>query len=120
MHALHEHWMWVAVAATGAVGLWGLGLAVLRRPSGSRFVAAAAIATAVMLIQVSLGLLLYADSGRRDAVESAHVFYGMVVVFTFAFAYLFRQQVRRRPALVTGVLLLFVMLLGLRAWAVAG
>ena len=120
MHALHEHWMWVAVAATGVAGLWGVGLAALRRAPGGRFIAAAATAAATMLIQVSLGLLLYADAARREAVSSVHVFYGMVVVFTFAFAYLFRQQVRRRPALVTGVLLLFVMLLGLRAWAVAG
>jgi hypothetical protein len=45
------------------------------------------------------------------------VFYGIVIVMTFSIAYVYRAQLARRPALAYGILLLFVMGLGLRAWS---
>lgn len=45
------------------------------------------------------------------------LFYGIVIVFTFAFAYIYRIQLECRPELGYGLLLLFIMGLGLRAWA---
>ena len=44
-----------------------------------------------------------------------HTFYGVVIAASFAVAYAYRAQIRTRPALGYGVLLLFVMGLGLRA-----
>ena len=46
-----------------------------------------------------------------------HVFYGVVIAVTFALAYVYRAQLDRRPMLAYGLLLLFVMGLGLRAWS---
>jgi hypothetical protein len=43
-----------------------------------------------------------------------HVFYGVVIAVTFAFAYIYRAQFRKRPALYYGLLLLFTMGLGIR------
>ncbi len=120
MRDLHAAWFYVAVAATGLAGLWGLVLAAVRRRPGRSFTVAAWVAAAAMLAQVGMGLALYADEAWREAVPGFHVFYGMVILFVFAFAYIFRVQVERRPALVWGVLLLFVMGLGLRAWSIAG
>lgn len=114
---LHGSWFWVATAATGTVGLWGLALHVLRRPVGSAFAWGRAIAIVAMLIQVGLGLILYARDMRPDAF---HVFYGFVILFTFSFAYIYRPTLARRPALAYGLLLLFVMGLGLRAYANVG
>ena len=109
----HQNWFYVAVIATGVVGLWGIGLAVRRRPPGRAFGIATGIAIAVMLVQVVAGVVLYA-SGERPA--TFHVFYGVVIAITFAIAYVYRAQLAKRPALAYGILLLFVMGLGIRAW----
>ena len=71
-----------------------------------------------MLLQVAFGLILL-QQGEEPG-DDFHVFYGVVIVVTFVFAYIFRAQITRRPALTWGLLLLFVMGLGLRAWANAG
>jgi hypothetical protein len=110
----HENWFFVAVLATGIVGLWGVGLAILRKVPNRAFGTATAIAVAVMLIQVVSGVILYA-SGRRPG-DGFHVFYGVVIAITFAIAYVYRAQLAKRPALSYGLLLLFVMGLGIRAW----
>jgi CHASE2 domain-containing sensor protein len=120
MRDLHAAWFFVAVFSTGAVGLWGIALAALRRSPGRSFLLAARIASAAMLLQVAMGLALYADEVLRDQVPAFHVFYGMVILFTFAFAYIFRVHLERRPAVIWGVVLLFVMGLGVRAWMIAG
>ena len=116
--AAHEGWFWVAVVTNGIVGLWGVGLAMRRREPGRSFGVGRAMAIVAMLIQVGLGLLLYAQDLRPDSI---HIFYGFVILFTFSFAYIYRAQLGRRPALSYGLLLLFTMGLGFRAWAnVAG
>lgn len=115
MRSLHETWFWVAVITTGLAGLWGVGLAVTRRPVGRAFRWGTGVAVVAMLVQVAFGLVLYAQ-GWRPANEF-HVFYGFVILFAFTFVYIYRIQYERRPALMWGLTLLFVMGLGLRAWA---
>jgi len=80
--------------------LWGRGIAIV-----------------AMLIQVGLGLILYARDFRPG---TFHVFYGFVILFTFSFAYIYRPTLAKRPALSYGLLLLFTMGLGLRAYANVG
>ena len=115
MRALHGNWFYVAVASTGVAGLWGLGLVALKRPVTRVFNWATGVAIVAMLIQVGLGLAVY-QQGYRPA-NDFHIFYGFVILFTFTFAYVYRMQMRKRPALSWGLLLLFVMGLGLRAWS---
>jgi hypothetical protein len=119
MRDLHAAWFCAAVISTGVVGLWGAALTVLRRRPGRAFLLAVSIASLAMLAQVAMGLILYADEALRARVPGLHVFYGMVILFVFAFAYIFRVQVARHPGLAWSVLLLFVMGLGLRAWMIA-
>ena len=72
-----------------------------------------------MLVQVGLGFAVYGQ-GLRPGSEF-HLFYGFLVLFTFTFAYIFRDKISQRPAVVWGVMLLFTMGLAMRAWAnVAG
>lgn len=115
MRDLHASWFYVAVISTGVVGLWGLGLALLKQRAGPVFRVFAGIATVAMLLQVAFGLITFGQ-GLRPA-DDFHLFYGFVILFTFAFAYIYRAQMDKRPALAWGLLLLFVMGLGLRAWA---
>jgi len=110
----HQNWFYAAVVTTGLVGVWGIGLAVFKKTPNRAFGAATVIAVGVMLIQVVSGVVLYA-SGRRPG-DSFHVFYGVVIAITFAIAYVYRAQLEKRPALSYGLLLLFVMGLGIRAW----
>lgn len=110
----HRTWFWVATYATGAVGAWGLVAGLVRRGPGRFFRHALAVAITVMLIQVAAGVYLYMNEIRPG--DSFHVFYGVVIVITFTLAYLYRSTMARRPALTYGILLLFVMGLGLRAW----
>jgi hypothetical protein len=48
------------------------------------------------------------------------VFYGVLIAVTFSFAYVYRAQLRKRPAYYYGLLLLFAMGLALRAVATVG
>lgn len=99
---------------TGVVGLWGLVLYLSkRRAPAFRYARWAALGA--MGVQVAAGLTLYAQGMR--AANDFHVFYGIVIVATFAIAYVYRSQLDQRPELAYGLLLLFVMGLGLRAWA---
>ena len=111
----HQHWVFVALAATGIVGLWGLGLAVARRTPGRAFAVAVGTAIVAILIQVGAGVALYLWGLRP--LNGFHVFYGIVIVITLSLAYMYRSTMARKPALWYGLLLLFVMGLGFRAWS---
>ncbi len=65
-----------------------------------------------MMFQVVSGLI--AMSADQIESGSIHVFYGIVIAVTFTFAYIYRAQFRNRPTLSYGLLLLFVMGLGIR------
>ena len=115
MRDLHASWFWVAVLSTGVVGLWGLVLASLKRPPGRAFAFGRAGAITAALIQVGLGVILW-QQGLRPG-NNFHVFYGVVTAITLSIAYVSRSAMAKRPALTYGLLLLFVMGLGLRAYA---
>ena len=110
----HQSWFYVAVISCGIVGLWGVVLALFKRAPNRAFAWARGAAITAMLIQVGAGVYLYTQDVRPG--NSFHVFYGVVIVVTFTLAYLYRSTMARRPALTYGLLLLFVMGLGLRAW----
>ena len=111
----HQNWFWVAVVACGVVGAVGLVFALVKRQPPRVFTVAVGVAVAAMLVQVGAGVYLYVNDVRPG--NSFHVFYGVVIVITFTLAYLYRSTMARRPALTYGILLLFVMGLGLRAWS---
>jgi hypothetical protein len=114
----HAHWVYVALATTGIVGLWGLGLAALRRPPGRAFRIAVSAAIVAALVQVAAGVALYVYGLRP--LNGFHVFYGILIAVTLSLAYVYRATLARRPALLYGLLLLFLMGLGFRAWSNVG
>lgn len=102
-----------AIYASAAVGLWASGLAIARRPLPRPFSWAAGAAIVGFVVQVSLGLWMY--RGGFDP-GSMHLFYGVVILFTIAFAYVYRAQFARKPALAWALLMLFLSGLGIRGW----
>ena len=116
---LHVSLSWWAAGFVGLVGLWGLTLAIVRRPPGRLFNQAVGVAVIVMTAQVGLGLVALNLTTTRLP-GSQHIFYGVLVLFTFAFAYIYRGTFRRRAALYIGLLLLFVMGLGIRGISTFG
>jgi len=112
---IHQNWFYVAIATTGIVGLWGLGLAIMKRTPPRAFEWARGVAIGAMLIQVAAGVYLFSNDVKPG--NAFHVFYGVVIVVVLTLAYVYRATMARRPALTYGILLLFVMGLGLRAWA---
>jgi CDP-diglyceride synthetase len=115
VHTFHQYWFYVAIATTGAVGLWGLALALMKRTPPKAFEWARGVAFGVILAQVAAGVYMYSNDVKPG--DPFHVFYGVVIVVTLTLAYVYRATMARKPALTYGVLLLFVMGLGLRAWA---
>lgn len=118
MRTVHELGAWLAIALDGVAGLWGLGLALAGRSIGRAFWVMTGVAITATLAQVCVGVYLVAASGRQGGDQ--HVFYGIVVAFTLAFAYIYRNTMRRRPALAYGLLMLFVMGLALRGVSTFG
>ncbi len=116
---LHTLSGWWVAGVTGLVGLWGLALATMRRPPGRTFHWAVGLVVTAMTGQVILGLAALNLATPREP-GSQHIFYGVLVLFTFAFAYIYRGVFRRRPALYPGLLLLFVMGLGIRGISTFG
>ena len=111
----HQQWFYVAVVSCGMVGAWGLALGLMKRDLNKAFVIARAVAIVAILVQVGAGVVLYSNGIRPG--NSFHVFYGVLIAITLTLAYLYRSTMARKPALAYGILLLFVMGLGLRAWA---
>jgi len=99
------------VGISGLVGLWGVLLA--RRETVPRsFHWAVGVAVVALLAQVVLGVAVMSGDGSDPGDQ--HVFYGVLIAISFAFAYIYRAQFRKRPALYYGLLLLFAMGLGIR------
>lgn len=118
MRMLHEVVGWVSVAVCALVG--GLSLWLDRRqvPLGRTFWVTVGAALTVVGVQVGIGVYLVA-SGYAGAGDQ-HIFYGFLVAFVLAFAYIYRAQLGARPAFRYGLLLLFLMGLSLRGIATFG
>lgn len=100
------------MAVTGLIGLGSIGWHLARRNVGRWFWLGVAFGVGVMAGQVVLGLMAMNFEGIDPG--NQHVFYGVVISFTLAFAYIYRSQFRKKPALYYGLLMLFLMGLGLR------
>jgi len=112
---LHRVWGWYAVGLMAAMGMWGLALAVMKRQPGRTYWWGFGIATTAIIAQVGMGIYALSVDGIEPG--NQHVFYGVVIMFTLAFAYIYRMQLAKRPALSYALLALFLMGLAIRAIA---
>ena len=86
----------------------------MKRTPPRVFLWARGAAIGTMLLQVGFGVYLYSNGLRTD--NAFHIFYGVVITVVLTLAYLYRSTMARKPALMYGTLLLFIMGLGFRAW----
>lgn len=110
--SVHREIGWYVVGLLGVLGLWGVALAIVRREPGRAFWFGAGLGFIAGIAQVALGLVGFAVEDRDPG--NQHLFYGVVLMFTFAFVYIYRSQFSKRPALSYGLLFLFSMGLGIR------
>lgn len=110
--SVHREIGWYVVGLLGVLGLWGVALAIFRRDPGRAFWIGAGGGFIAGIAQVALGLVGFAVEDRDPG--NQHLFYGVVLMFTFAFVYIYRSQFSKRPALSYGLLFLFSMGLGIR------
>jgi len=109
---IHRTTGWFVVGILGILGVWGVTLAVMRREPGRRYWVGAGVGFAAGIAQVIMGLIGFAGEDKNPG--NQHVFYGVVLMITFAFVYIYRVQFAKRPALSYGLLFLFAMGLGIR------
>ena len=111
MSSIHTTWGPIAAGISGVIGLWGV-LIARRDPVPGAFYWGVALAIVGLLAQIVFGVVAMSVDGIDPG--NQHVFYGVVIAVTFTFAYVYRAQFRKRPALYYGLLLLFTMGLSIR------
>ena len=110
MSSFHTTFGYFAAGFSGLIGLWGVLMARVAQPPRV-FYWAVWGAIGLLLLQIAIGVYV-ANTGINPG--NQHIFYGVVIAVTFTFAYIYRAQFRKRPALYYGLLLLFTMGLGIR------
>lgn len=114
---VHEGWAWVVIGSNALAGAWALcadRVVRLRSPWLWRFTALAQLS---IMVQVLLGVALYADD--EHAGDRLHMFYGYVALFSVTLLYAYRTSLRDRLHLLYGLGGLFLMGLAIRALLLA-
>lgn len=111
MVSIHTWLGWAAVVACGLSGATGLIYHFSRRRPDRVFKGVVLLCVLTMVVQVGLGLALFAQDLEPGSI---HMFYGIVILLTLTFVYIYRVQFEQRPTLYWGLALLFMMGLGLR------
>lgn len=117
---LHDRLGTTAVLFALILGLWGLFRYVRGEPLDGSYLGAVAIGELLIIIQILLGIALFAG-GARPARTTMHILYGIAAVMSFPATYAYtRGDTSRRAMLTWGVVGLFVFGCTVRATMVAG
>ena len=109
----HGVWAIISIWVAGISGLVLIGIYISRSKKFEKignYLINLSIST--ILIQTAGGLILY--SQKIDP-GSFHLFYGVVVLFTLTFLYVYRSEMSKNYHLYWGLALLFLMGLEIRA-----
>ena len=109
----HGVWAIISIWVAGISGLVLIGIYISRSKKFEKignYLINLSIST--ILIQTAGGLILY--SQKIDP-GSFHLFYGVVVLFTLTFLYVYRSEMSKNYYLYWGLALLFLMGLEIRA-----
>jgi heme A synthase len=117
--SFHRVWGWVAIGANAAAGLLLLVVWRVRPLQKQRWIWWPTIgAEAAMLLQVLIGTIIVASNTAYAKVNGVrfHMFYGFVAFITVGLAYQYRGYMKSRRAMIYGLVGLFLMGVGIRAW----
>lgn len=110
----HRTVAWVAIVGNGVAGVYALAAWRVRRLRDLAVWVTSGLAEAALLLQVVLGVILVSD---QDIVAPRfHMFYGFVAFIAIGLAYSYRTSLRGRLELFYGLVGLFLMGLGIRAF----
>jgi hypothetical protein len=108
----HNIWAWVSIYLTGFTGLLLIGFFLANKKKNYLIDYLIKLSVISILIQISAGLYLF---GIGVDPGSFHLFYGVVILFTLIFIYIYRYDMNKKPELFWGLAVLFIMGLGVRA-----
>ena len=113
----HTTWAWVSIYLSGFTGLLLIGFFLANKPKNYFLDYLIKLSVISILIQISAGLYLY---GIGIDPGSFHLFYGVVILFTLTFMYIYKVDINKKPELLWGLSILFIMGLAIRAYLTFG
>ena len=108
----HNIWAWVSIYLTGFTGLLLVGFFLVNKKKNYIIDYLIKLSVISILIQISAGLYLF---GIGVDPGSFHLFYGVVILFTLIFIYIYRNDMNQKFELFWGLAILFIMGLAIRA-----
>lgn len=108
----HSTWAWVSIYLSAVTGLLLLFYFLANKQKTSFVDYLIKLSIISILIQISAGIMLF---GLGVNPGSFHLFYGVVILFTLTFFYIYRNEMNKKPELFWGLGILFVMGLAIRA-----
>ena len=108
----HNIWAWVSIYLTGFTGLILVGFFLVNKKKNYIIDYLIKLSVISILIQISAGLYLF---GIGVDPGSFHLFYGVVILFTLIFIYIYRNDMNQKFELFWGLAILFIMGLAIRA-----
>ena len=108
----HSVWAWVSIYLTGFTGLLLIFFFLANKKKNYLIDYLIKLSVISILIQISAGLYLF---GIGVDPGSFHLFYGVVILFTLIFVYIYRSDINKKPELFWGLAVLFIMGLAIRA-----
>ncbi len=108
----HSVWAWVSIYLTGFTGLLLIFFFLANKKKNYLIDYLIKLSVISILIQISAGLYLF---GIGVDPGSFHLFYGVVILFTLIFVYIYRSDMNKKPELFWGLAVLFIMGLAIRA-----
>ncbi|MBV9543996.1 MAG: hypothetical protein JOY61_06430 [Chloroflexi bacterium] len=116
--AAHQQVAIVVVLYFAALGIWGLVLALIRRPFGSAYRGALIIGFVLGVVQALIGMSLFL-TGLRPR-DDLHYLYGLSVIVALPLVQQYISTRRWSRVLTYGLASLFIMGLGIRAITTGG
>ena len=108
----HSTWAWISIYLSGFTGLLLLYYFLANKQKNNIIDYLVKLSIISILIQISAGLYLF---GVGVNPGSFHLFYGVVILFTLTFLYIYRDDMNKKPELFWGLAILFIMGLAIRA-----
>jgi hypothetical protein len=108
----HNIWAWLSIYLSGFTGLLLITFFLMKKPKNNLSDYLIKLSIASVIVQIFAGLYLY---GTGVNPGSFHLFYGIVILFTLVFIYIYRNDLNQQPELFWGLAMLFIMGLGIRA-----
>ncbi len=108
----HSTWAWISIYLSGFTGLLLLYYFLANKQKNNITDYLVKLSIVSILIQISAGLYLF---GIGVNPGSFHLFYGVVILFTLTFLYIYRDDMNKKPELFWGLAILFIMGLAIRA-----